>query len=78
MTSPTLTYDREANALYIRFSKASVAETVGLSESVYVDLDEDGDPVGFEVLHAEPEALSSIPALPGTAAFRDLVRSQAS
>lgn len=78
MTSPTLSYDREANALYIRFSKASVAETVELSESVYVDLDEDGDPIGFEVLHAEPDLLASIPTLPNTAAFRDLVKREAS
>jgi uncharacterized protein YuzE len=63
MTSPTLTYDREANVLSIRFSKESVAETVKLSESVYVDLDEDGDPVGFEVLHAEPTVLASITTL---------------
>jgi uncharacterized protein YuzE len=78
MTSPTLTCDREANALYIRFSKASIAETVELSESVYVDLDEAGEPVGFEVLHAEPEVLSSIPTLPDSAAFRDLVKPRAS
>jgi uncharacterized protein YuzE len=78
MTSPTLTYDREANALYIRFSKASIAETVELSESVYVDLDEAGDPVGFEVLHAEPDVLAGIPTLPDSAAFRDLVKPRAS
>jgi uncharacterized protein YuzE len=78
MTSPTLTYDREANALYIRFSSASVAETVELSESVYVDLDADGAPVGFEVLHAEPDVLSSIPMPPDTAGFRDLVKRDAS
>lgn len=78
MTYPTLSYDREANALYIRFSKASVTETVELSDSVYVDLDEEGDPVGFEVLHAEPDVLASIPTLPNTAAFRDLLKPEAS
>ena len=78
MTSPTLTYDREANALYIRFSSNAIAETVELSESIYVDLDQQGDPVGFEVLHAEPEVLASIPTIPDTAAFRDLVKRDAS
>jgi uncharacterized protein YuzE len=78
MTSPTLTYDREAYALYIRFSSAPVAETVELSESVYVDLDQDGEPVGFEVLHAEPALLAGIPSIPDTAAFRDLIKPSAS
>ena len=78
MTSPTLTWDREANALYIRFSKARIVETVELSESVYVDLDEDGEPVGFEVLQAEPDVLAGIPTLPDTAALRVLMKPEAS
>lgn len=73
MTSPTLRYDREANALYIRFSDHPVSETVELSESVYVDMDSDGEPVGFEILHAASSRLDQIPALPDTAALRDLV-----
>lgn len=77
MASPTLAYDREANALYIRFTDQEVAETVELSESVYVDMDADGEPVGFEILHAEPSGLASIPAPPDTAALRDLVKSSA-
>jgi uncharacterized protein YuzE len=78
MTSPTLTYDRDANALYIRFTSHDVAETVELSESIYVDLDREGEPVGFEVLHAEPEVLAALPATPNTAVFRDLLRQSAS
>jgi uncharacterized protein YuzE len=78
MTSPTLTYDRGANALYIRFSSNAIADTVELSESVYVDLDQQGDPVGFEVLHAEPGLLADLATVPDTAAFRDLVKRDAS
>lgn len=77
MTSPTLTCDREANAVYIQFSDAEVAETVGVSESVYVDMDSNGEPVGFEILHAEPSVLAHIPELPDTAALRDLVKHNA-
>lgn len=74
MTSPTLTYDREANALYIRFSRNPIAETVALSDAVYVDVDGDGEPVGFEVLHTTSADLAGIPALPASAAFRDLLK----
>ncbi len=77
MTSPTLTYDREANALYIRFSNHEIAETIELSESVYVDMDTSGEPIGFEILHAEQSRFESIPALPDSAALRDLVKSNA-
>lgn len=77
MTSPTLTYDPEANALYIQFSTVDVAETVELSESVYVDIDSKGEPVGFEILHAEPSLLERIPALPDSVALRDLVKHNA-
>lgn len=77
MTSPTLAYDREANALSFRFTDHEVMETVELSETVYVDMDTDGEPVGFEILHAEPSRLWSIPALPDIASLRDLVKASA-
>jgi hypothetical protein len=73
MTSPTLAYDREANALYIRFTDHEIAEPVELSETVYVDMDTDGD----EILHAEPSRFEGIPVLPDTDALRDLLKSSA-
>lgn len=74
MTNPTLAYDRDANALYIRFSTNSIADTVELSDSVYVDVDANGEPVGFEILHAASADLAGIPVLPKTAALRDLLK----
>jgi uncharacterized protein YuzE len=44
-------YDREADALYVRFSDAAVAETVEVDDYRIVDLDADGRPVGLEVLY---------------------------
>ena len=74
MPTPTLTYDREANAVYIRFSGNAIAETVELSESVSVDVDAIGEPIGFEILHAASPGLAGVPALPDTAVLRDLLR----
>ena len=56
---PTLEYDEEANALYLRFSSGDIDETIVLSDSVYVDVDANGDPVGIEILHATPKELPS-------------------
>lgn len=77
MGSPTITYDPDANALYVRFSQGEIAETLELSESVYVDVDSDGVPVGFEVLDATPELMSELPTIPDAAALKDLMRKSA-
>lgn len=49
-----ITYDPEADALYIRLRPAGVdpAKSVDLEEGVTADLDEDGHIVGIELLDA--------------------------
>jgi len=51
---------------------------VAVSDAVYIDLDEAGDAVGFEILNATSADLEDIPSLPGTAPLRDLLTRQAS
>jgi uncharacterized protein YuzE len=75
MNSPQITYDPEANAVYLRFTDNEIAETLELSESVYVDAD--GIPVGLEVLDATSELLAGIPPLPDVAALKDLMHPSA-
>lgn len=77
MSDPTITYDRDANALYIQFSMNEIAETVALSDSVYVDVDADGEPVGFEILHAASADLDGFPTLPASGTLRDLLKPRA-
>ncbi|MEJ7902405.1 MAG: DUF2283 domain-containing protein [Thermomicrobiales bacterium] len=73
MKSSTLTYDPAVKALYIELSDNDIAETIELSESVCVDLDADGEPVGFEILHAAPSLVASHSSLPDAAALKDLM-----
>ncbi len=73
----TLTYDPDVKALYIELTDADVRETVELAEAVYLDIDADGQPVGFEILNADPSLLASVPALPHTASLRDLLKTSA-
>jgi uncharacterized protein YuzE len=45
-----LTYDEQADAVYVQFARTSVARTEELSDGVAVDYDADGRAVGVESL----------------------------
>ena len=53
MSSPFIPFDSTANAISIRFSEHETVRSLGLSETVCVDLDEDGVPVGMEILRVQ-------------------------
>ncbi len=59
--TPTLRYDRDADAAYIRFSPEDVLDSAEVSPGVVLDYDADGRIVGMEVLdasrHLSPSAL---------------------
>jgi uncharacterized protein YuzE len=77
MNQTSLTYDREADALYLQFSEEEIVETIELAENVYVDVDKEGNPVGFEVLGAEPGLLASLPSRPEVLALQELMKRSA-
>jgi len=74
MRDLTLTYDREAEAIYLQFSDEEIVETIELADNVYVDVDKDGNPVGFEILGAGSELLASLPVSPDVLALRDFLK----
>ncbi len=43
-------YDPQADALYIQLRKGKIAETVETSKYIYTDVDEEGRPLGIEIL----------------------------
>lgn len=49
-----ITYDAQANAVYIRFTHKAVIHTEDLDgrAGMFVDLDANGQPVGIEILNA--------------------------
>jgi uncharacterized protein YuzE len=47
-----ITYDSEADALYISLRKASAADAVDIEEGVVADLDGEGHVISFEILDA--------------------------
>lgn len=52
MKTPTIEYDPQVDAAYIRFSANEVFETSELSSGIILDYDKDGKIVGMEVLDA--------------------------
>ena len=50
--SPTVHYDPEANAAYIRLSPLPVEESEEVAEGIVIDFDAEGRIVGLEVLDA--------------------------
>jgi uncharacterized protein YuzE len=56
-----LKYDLNVGALYIRLSDRPVARTREIDDNTFVDLGEDGDVIGIEVISIEhPWAISDV------------------
>jgi len=59
-----ITYDREADALYIELRRATPADSLDLEEGVTADLDAEGHVIGLEVLDVRErlghDALTSV------------------
>jgi uncharacterized protein YuzE len=60
-----ISLDKEANALYVRFSESEISETAEVRPGVIIDYDAKGRIVGIEILNAS-EALAA-PELKGLA-----------
>jgi uncharacterized protein YuzE len=55
-----VTYDREADILYIKLKDAEIIDTRMLGEDVYVDIDKDQNFVGIEIWKASKNAIQPI------------------
>ena len=50
-----ITYDKIADAVYMKVSQAAVAQTVKLDDALLVDKDSNGNIVGLEILDASSQ-----------------------
>ena len=78
MKSPTVRYDVDAEAIYLRFSAAEIVETVEVSDSLYVDVDANGDPIGIEVLGVASIALTNLAGIQSETELRQLLKDRGS
>jgi len=46
----SLEFDDEVNALYVKLRKGKISSTEPLADNIVVDLDEDGNVLGLELL----------------------------
>jgi uncharacterized protein YuzE len=77
MIVPTFQYDPDAEAVYIRISQGDVAETVEVTDELYIDVDEKGDPIGIEILGVDVSALSNLPGVQDETELRKLLKGRA-
>jgi uncharacterized protein YuzE len=45
-------YSKDVDALYVKFRKVKIADSMDIEEGVTIDLDENGHIVGIEILDA--------------------------
>ncbi len=50
MWNMKIEFDSEADALYVEFHDGQVYDCLAITEGVNVDIDEDGNPLGIEIL----------------------------
>jgi len=59
-----INYDKEADALYIKFKDGEFAKNKKIDDFTIIDLDEDGNILGIELLEVSkripPESLSEV------------------
>ncbi len=48
----TIEYDKTVDAMYMRITKGKVSKTVRVNDYTIVDLDEEGNTLGIEILDA--------------------------
>lgn len=77
MTDARITWDQDANAIYVRFSDADVAATLALSDTVYIDVDANGNPIGMEVLRVDFDIFATLKNLSGNPSLKDLIANAA-
>lgn len=46
-------FDRDVDALYIEIAPGDVEATIELTDTIYVDVDQEGNPLGVEFLDAD-------------------------
>ena len=49
-TKGTITYDKEASALYIKLTNKKIKGTIPLNETTIIDIDKKGIVVGIEII----------------------------
>jgi len=61
MNKPGITYDEDADALYITLNaEGNIRKTSMVSDSVILDIDVDGEVMGIEILSPPPDVVERI------------------
>ena len=61
----SVSYDSDIKALYVKVHEGVVANTIPLGEGTYLDISEDGKPIGLEIIFPQSTPQEAIDAILG-------------
>ena len=65
MSNTKINCDRDANALYVKIHEGKVVNTLPLGEGSFLDISEDGKPIGLEIIFPRSTPQEAIDAILG-------------
>jgi uncharacterized protein YuzE len=72
----SITFDREAKALYVKVHKGRPAKTIPMGKGFFMDISKDGKAIGLEIVFAESASQEAIDAIIGAAKPTQLARAK--
>jgi uncharacterized protein YuzE len=72
----SVTFDREAKALYVKVSKGKPVKTIPMGEGAFMDISKDGKAIGLEIVFPESTPQEALDAIIGMSKSTQLVRAK--
>jgi uncharacterized protein YuzE len=72
----SVTFDREAKALYVKVRKGKPVKTIPMGEGAFMDISKDGKAIGLEIVFPESTPQEALDAIIGTSKPTQLARAK--
>ena len=72
----SVTFDREAKALYVKVRKGKPVKTIPMGEGAFMDISKDGKAIGLEIVFPESTPQEDLDAIIGTSKPSQLARAK--
>ena len=72
----SVTFDREAKALYVKVRRGKPVKTIPMGEGAYMDISKDGKVIGLELIFPESAPQEAFDAIIGTSKLMPIGRAK--